>query len=173
MDNVNSQIGQNIAREQASVVNGKSFTSSHLVGMQTGVSQFTKSENAALTQQVRSLDKSVSQLPQQQLLDEQKKLKNHQALADKLMSEETIDLSTAFEGIHEFLQSRGTALSFSVLSFSVDEASEKQVVTIKDAASGDVIRQIPSAEVLKFAESIRELQSDIGSQVGVLINSKA
>lgn len=168
MDNINSQIGQNIAREQASIVNEKSFNTSNLVGMQTGVSQFTKSENPALAQQVKNLDKSVSQQSDQQRIDEQKKLKNSKAQADTLMREETIDLSAALEGIDKFLQSQGRDISF-----SVDEATDKQVVTVKEAASGDVIRQIPSEEVLNFAERMRELQSDVGSQVGVLINSQA
>jgi flagellar protein FlaG len=117
---------------------------------------------------VRNLDKSLTQLPEQQRIEEQKKLKNSQAPADTLMREESIDLSAALEGIGEFLQNKGTAISF-----SVDEATDKQVVTVKDAASGDVIRQIPSEEVLNFAERIRELQSDIGSRVGVLIYRQA
>lgn len=168
MDNINSQIGQNIAREQASIINEKTFNSSNLVGMQTGVSQFTASENPMVAQQVRNLDKSVSQLPQQQRIEEQKKLKNSDAQADKLMREETIDLSAALDGVDEFLQSKGTAISF-----SVDEATDRQVVTVREAASGDVIRQIPSEEVLNFAERIRQLQSDIGSQAGVLIDRQA
>jgi flagellar protein FlaG len=172
MDNVNSQIGQNIAREQASMLNEKSFNSSNLVGMQTGVSHFTKSENPMVTQQVRNLDKTSSQALEQQRIEEQKKLKNSQVQADKLMREETVDLSSVLEpalsGIGEFLQNKGTAISF-----SVDEATDRSVVTVKDAANGDVIRQIPSEEVLNFAERIRELQSDIGSQVGVLIDRRA
>ncbi|WP_371192675.1 flagellar protein FlaG [Glaciecola sp. SC05] len=168
MDNINSQIGQNIAREQASIINEKTFNSSNLVGMQTGASRFTASENPMVAQQVRNLDKSVSQLPEQQRIEEQKKLKNSDAQADKLMREETIDLSAALEGIGKFLQSKGTAISF-----SVDEATDRQVVTVREAASGDVIRQIPSEEVLNFAERIRQLQSDIGSQTGVLIDRQA
>ncbi|MFC4699941.1 flagellar protein FlaG [Glaciecola siphonariae] len=168
MDNINSQIGQNIAREQASIVNEKTFNSNNLVGMQTGVSQFTRSENAALTQQVRNLDKSVSQLPEQKRLEEEKKLKSQGLSADTLTREETVDLSDELDGVGAFLQSKGTAISF-----SVDEATERQVVTVKDAASGDVIRQIPSEEVLNFAERIRDLQSDVGTNKGVLINGQA
>jgi flagellar protein FlaG len=168
MDNINSQIGQNIAREQATILNEKSFNSNNLVGMQTGASQFVRSETAAVVQQVRNLDKSLSELPEKQRIEDQKKLKNSEAQADKLMREETLDLSNALDSVGEFLQSKGTAISF-----SVDEATERQVVTVKDSASGDIIRQIPSEEVLNFAERIRELESDIGSQVGVLIDRQA
>jgi len=165
MDNINSQIGQNIAREQASIINEKSFNTNQLLGMQTGVSQFTKSENPALAQQVKNLDKSASQLSEQQRADEQKKLKNSAAQADKLLREESFDLSSELASIDKFLQTKGTAISF-----SIDEATDKQVVTIREAASGDVIRQIPTAEVLNFAERMRELQSDVSNQVGVLID---
>jgi flagellar protein FlaG len=167
MDTVNSQIGQNIAREQATVLNEKSFNSSNLIGMQTGASQFTRSENPALTQQARNIDKRVSQLPQD-VTEEQKKLKNSDDRADSLIREESFDLSESLGGLGDFLQKNGTALSF-----SIDEASDRQVVTVKDAASGDVIRQIPSEEVLNFAQRIAELQSAIGNQVGVLINRQA
>jgi flagellar protein FlaG len=44
---------------------------------------------------------------------------------------------------------------------------------VKDAASGDVIRQIPSEEVLKFAGRINELQSEFGSSVGILLKGQA
>lgn len=59
------------------------------------------------------------------------------------------------------------------LAFSLDDRAQRQVVTVKDSSSGDVIRQIPSDEVLKMAERIRELQEDVGSRIGVFLDSKA
>jgi flagellar protein FlaG len=79
-----------------------------------------------------------------------------------------VELNQALLDISEFLQSRNTKLAF-----SVDEASDRPVVTVKDAASGDVIRQIPSEEVLKFAGRINELQSEFGSSVGILLKGQA
>ena len=58
------------------------------------------------------------------------------------------------------------------LAFSVDEDTNRSVVTVKDSSSGDVIRQIPSDEVLRLAERIKDLQQDIGSSVGVLFNKQ-
>ncbi|WP_395344363.1 flagellar protein FlaG [Ningiella sp. W23] len=168
MDNVSSQIGQNIAREQASVINEKTFQSNNVVGMQTGASQFTKSDNPVVAQQVRNLDKSLTQLPEQQRQSDEKKLKNSDSSADTSTREENFDLSSTIQSAGEFLQARGTAISF-----SVDEATERQVVTIKDAANGDVIRQIPSEEVLSFAQRMQELSSDVGKSVGVLIDRQA
>jgi flagellar protein FlaG len=79
-----------------------------------------------------------------------------------------VELNQALLDISEFLQSRNTKLAF-----SVDEASDRPVVTVTDAASGDVIRQIPSEEVLKFAGRINELQSEFGSSVGILLKGQA
>ena len=42
------------------------------------------------------------------------------------------------------------------LEFSVDAASGRTVVTVRDAESGDLIRQIPNEEVLRFAQLAEE-----------------
>ena len=76
-------------------------------------------------------------------------------------------LDTAVEEVQSFLQVQNRNLAF-----SVDESSRRPVVTVKDSSSGDVIRQIPSEEVLRLAERIKELQQDIGSKVGVLFNKQ-
>ena len=58
------------------------------------------------------------------------------------------------------------------LAFTIDEETNRSVVTVKDSQSGDVIRQIPSEEVLKLADRIQELQQDVGDSVGVFINNQ-
>lgn len=58
------------------------------------------------------------------------------------------------------------------LTFSIDENTNRSVVTVKDGQSGEVIRQIPSEELLKLAERIQELQQDVGNSVGVFINNQ-
>jgi flagellar protein FlaG len=58
------------------------------------------------------------------------------------------------------------------LAFSVDESSDRPVVKVTDTESGKVIRQIPSEEVLKLSERLRDLQSDLGNAVGVLFNKQ-
>jgi flagellar protein FlaG len=58
------------------------------------------------------------------------------------------------------------------LNFSVDESSERPVVKVTDTESGEVIRQIPSEEVLKLSERLRDLQSDLGNTVGILFNKQ-
>ena len=52
------------------------------------------------------------------------------------------------------------------LSFSIDQSTGKTLVKVTDAQTGDVIRQIPSEEVLDLARSIDKLQ-------GLLVRQKA
>jgi flagellar protein FlaG len=58
------------------------------------------------------------------------------------------------------------------LNFSVDEGSDKLVVKVTDAESGEIIRQIPSEEVLRLSERLKDLQSDVGAAVGVLFSKQ-
>lgn len=48
----------------------------------------------------------------------------------------------------------------------VDADTNMQVVTVRDAVSGDVIRQFPSEEVMRVIRNLREQQ-------GVLLNDSA
>ena len=105
-------------------------------------------------------DKLLQQVPQNtQGMAEQ---------ADKVSTEERVqNIELAVQEVEAFLQVQNRNLAF-----TVDEGTERSVVTVKDSESGDVIRQIPSDEVLQLAERIKDLQEDIGSSVGVLVNNK-
>lgn len=45
------------------------------------------------------------------------------------------------------------------LDFSLDDASGRVVIKVTDSVSGDVIRQMPSEEALRLAESLEEVRS--------------
>lgn len=60
----------------------------------------------------------------------------------------------AVDNIQEFVQSVRRDLNF-----SLDDSSGRVVVKVTDSSSGDVIRQIPSEEALKLAESLSEARS--------------
>ena len=77
------------------------------------------------------------------------------------------ELRRAVEDVESFVQGQGQARN---LAFSVDEDTNRSIVTVRDSESGDVIRQIPSEEVLRLAERIQTLQDDVGTSVGVLVN---
>lgn len=63
-------------------------------------------------------------------------------------------LEDAMSSIQEFVQSVRRNLDF-----QLDDSSGKVVVKVTDSESGDVIRQIPSEEALKLAESLDEVRS--------------
>ncbi|NOR71179.1 MAG: hypothetical protein GQ532_16015 [Methylomarinum sp.] len=71
---------------------------------------------------------------------------------------ETEDLSSAIAKISEHIQNVQRDLVF-----SVDEESGRNVVTIKDARSDEVIRQYPSEEILSLARNLSE-QLDEGDK---------
>lgn len=57
--------------------------------------------------------------------------------------------------------------SNSNLEFTIDKDSEKILVKLIDTSTGEVIRQIPSDEVLAIAQSIEQMQQ------GLLLNKNA
>ena len=70
-------------------------------------------------------------------------------------------VESAVSTIQEFVQSVRRNINF-----SLDDGSERVVVKVTDADSGDVIRQIPSEEALQMAENLEEVRS-------LLFNAKA
>jgi len=62
--------------------------------------------------------------------------------------------------IDTFLRSTNRALQF-----RVDNASGRMVVSVTDAATGEVIRQVPGEEALRMAERI-------DAQIGALLDEK-
>ena len=56
------------------------------------------------------------------------------------------------------------------LQFKVDDETNELVVKIVDKESGDVIRQIPSEEMLSLIKRMQELETD---QQGLVIRDKA
>lgn len=58
------------------------------------------------------------------------------------------------------------------LSFSVDEASGRSVIKVVDQQTDQLIRQIPTEEVLRVAQDIKKLQEEMGQSLGLLIDRK-
>ena len=77
------------------------------------------------------------------------------------------EIESAVGEISEFVQAQNRNLNF-----SFNEESNRSIVKVTDSETGDLIRQIPSEEVLKLSERIRDLQSDVGAAVGVLFNKE-
>ena len=58
------------------------------------------------------------------------------------------------------------------LSFRVDETSGKSIIKVMDKNTDELIRQIPSEELLKVAQDIKRLQNEMGQSLGLLIDSR-
>jgi flagellar protein FlaG len=75
----------------------------------------------------------------------------------------TVEVREAVSTINKVVQSLQRDLSF-----NMDEDSGKTVIRVVDTESGELIRQIPSKEVLAIASQIREFQEDAvsSSEIG-------
>ena len=51
------------------------------------------------------------------------------------------------------------------LQFQVDETTQELVVKIVDSDSGDIVRQIPSEEMLAFIKRLQEMEGQQGSMI--------
>lgn len=58
------------------------------------------------------------------------------------------------------------------LTFTMDEDSGRSVVKVIDKNTDQVIRQIPTEELLKVSQDIKKLQEEMGQSLGLLVNSK-
>nr|WP_232286069.1 flagellar protein FlaG [Pseudomonas fulva] len=74
------------------------------------------------------------------------------ASAERKQSSEPVE--QAVSSIQSFVQSIRRDLNF-----SLDDSSGRVVVKVTDTTSGEVIRQLPSEEALRLAESLEEVRS--------------
>ncbi|GAA0857147.1 flagellar protein FlaG [Aliiglaciecola litoralis] len=117
--------------------------------------------------QVKEQDTLSTQKPEEKAAEDSQE-RQESADNNTPRNSNSLNIEKAVSEISDFLQATNRQLSF-----SVDEKSERQVVKVTDSESGEVIRQIPSEEVLALSERIKELQSDVGNVVGVLFNNQA
>lgn len=121
-------------------------------------------DKALITDEKTSIEAAVQDMKQSKTQDLSK-------IAEKVDSKErglsSDEFSKAVEDLSDFAKTTNRQLNF-----SIDEGSDKQVVKVTDAESGEVIRQIPSEEILKLSERLQELQSDLGATVGILFNKQ-
>lgn len=59
------------------------------------------------------------------------------------------------------------------LQFSVDEGTGTTVITVRDAVTDEVIRQIPSEELVALAKRLKELDMSLDGEKGVLLTAQA
>ena len=85
----------------------------------------------------------------------------------KLESNQKLSL----DAVKEAVKSGNTMLqsASSSLSFEIDSATKQVVVKIVDSKTGELVRQIPTVEMLDFMRRMKELEGNSGS----LIQTKA
>lgn len=78
----------------------------------------------------------------------------------------------SIEQVDEALQIVNKAAMFEQrsLSFMVDEASGRSIIKVMDKTNDQLIRQIPSEELLKVAQDIKKLQEEMGQSIGFLVD---
>ena len=67
---------------------------------------------------------------------------------------------------------QAVALEQRSLSFSIDDVSGRSVIKVIDYETDELIKQIPSEELLKVAQDIKRLQEEMGQSIGLLIDNK-
>ncbi|WP_394221921.1 flagellar protein FlaG [Alteromonas gracilis] len=155
MEIQNTQSGQAFASTTSiAPVREKAPLASELKTESDDQGQFANSNQQAKTDDLAASEKNISQAFVQQADSSNVERKGAQ-------------LDEAVAKVESFLKVQNRDLAF-----SIDDETNRSVVTVKDSQSGDVIRQIPSEDVLKLAERIQELQQDVGNSVGVFINNQ-
>lgn len=156
------------AKDSASAINDKTFAASSLVGFSSGVSQFAKSENIQTIQQVKNAEKTPVNLSEQQVSNSEKKRKVNTANADTTTREVNDGLFENLSNINEQMQINGTNISF-----TMDNNAKQPVIIVTDKQSGNVIRQIPTEEMQKFAEHVKEIESGSQFTLGLVLDRQA
>jgi len=70
------------------------------------------------------------------------------------------NLAAAIDRLNEQMRSNGRDLNF-----RIDERIERTVITVKQAQTGEVVRQIPAEEILKLAHSIEDIKGLLFNEV--------
>jgi flagellar protein FlaG len=163
-----SQVGQNAVLPRIDVV-------------QEAVKNDRGSQDSVTVSQQQTKDLSITAETNNQAVDKQdvnKQAINKQAINKQDVNKQEKSIQDIAEVSAEQMKAAVLQLSEILqtnnrqLSFSVDEDSNKQVVKVTDVVTGEMIRQIPTEEVLKLSERLQDLQLDAGTVVGLLFNKK-
>jgi flagellar protein FlaG len=121
--------------------------------------QIQPATNAAATLEVQA--RATSQAQAQRLAEKQERSDAAKQPKPSERAAERSEVTQALERIQRFVQPMANELEF-----SVDEVSGVRVVKVIDKVTQELIRQIPSAEVLEIAKALDRLQ-------GILLKQKA
>lgn len=125
---------------------------------------------AAIPKKAANTDKSIPETSDSALLastagglvtNQIKSVTDNAALKNDSSAQNREKVGEAVSNINNFFQ-----MSKRSMQFSINEDTGKMVIEIKDEKTGDIIRQIPSEEVL-------QLEKKLGEVEGLLFSKKA
>jgi len=88
-------------------------------------------------------------------------LNSEQAVDGEELKSAVVELNKAVQNVQRNLE------------FSVDDITGRAVVQVKDRTTDEIIRQMPSEEVLKLAQHVIEQQSESGTDISLMQELKA
>jgi len=112
------------------------------------------------TKQAPPAQNSVQRKQNVALLEQSPSTTPAKAAEESSAPRASVDITAVANRIENYLKSVNRALEF-----KVDSESGRTVVTVRDAENGELIRQIPNEEVLRFAQLAEE-------QTVVLVSEK-
>jgi len=137
-------------------------------GSQNGIKFASENESVNSISNSRREDRSVesSEMVSELISEQVKKTREKFVDAEVERSQDREKLNeerraTMIEQVSEFVNSINKGLSF-----RVDEESGRDIVTVYEASTGDIIRQIPEEEML---EVLRRLSRQQGHKSGLLM----
>ena len=74
---------------------------------------------------------------------------------------DNVDFSSAIKSVNDLVQSFNNKVAF-----SVDEESKQRIIKVFDRDTGDIIRQIPKEDMVRFLVKLKEIQ-------GIIFHKKA
>jgi flagellar protein FlaG len=84
----------------------------------------------------------------------------------KVKDFETKDIQQAVEDLRNFVQGLDRDLSF-----RIDESIDRSIITVRDANTNQLVRQIPAEEIVEIA---REIRQDLDAKrAGMLLRGEA
>ncbi|MBE0468769.1 MAG: flagellar protein FlaG [Methyloprofundus sp.] len=120
-----------------------------------------------LMAEVKSTSKLVSVAAEEPSISKRREAEGQQNTADKKTeSEKIVSLNDARK-----LADEGNKILQNVqrnLQFKVDDSTQQVVMSIVDKATGDVIRQVPSEDVLALAKRMQDSDGKSGSIKGYI-----
>lgn len=162
METINSQIGQTFAGNAVSRVSQQTDQASQRTNGSLQTARIAEEPSTD-----RQRNNVGADIQQNEVNTKPQGNANGADITNSEQRNTALEIEDATRQVEQFLQTQNRNLAF-----AVDESSQRSIVTVTAVDSGEVIRQIPSEEMLRLAERLEDLRTDVGSSVGILFNNQ-